>query len=121
MFRIVIYVDDTKVGKALWALTAVPVLRVETPQPVANAIQKKGGQLAARTNGTSQAMFAEYVKGRKTVGPSDIREFCSHHGLSEKSYSNVLDTAIKNGVLKRRTLPKSKQKGLSKYFYEVVS
>jgi hypothetical protein len=108
MFRIEIFVDDRKLSYVLWALSG-HVLEMKPPQPVANA-QVKNGKVRAKAQ-DRVGMLMQYLRENKITemkGPSTIREFCVTHGLSEKSYSNVLHGALKAKVLTRRKAGKGK-------------
>jgi hypothetical protein len=118
MFRIEIFVDDRKLSYVLWALSG-HILEMKPPQPVANA-QVRNGKLRAKTSGNRVEMLMQHLRERKITemkGPSMIREFCVANGLSEKSYSNVLDNALKAKVLTRRKLGKGTS---SSFIYTVA-
>ncbi len=104
MFRIEIFVDDRKLSYVLWAL-AGHCIEIKPPQPVANA-QVKNGKVAARVpSGDRVEMLMQHLRENKIKemkGPSVIREFCVSTGLSNSSYSNVLDKALKAKLLRRK-------------------
>jgi hypothetical protein len=102
MFRIEIFVDDKKLSYVLRTLSG-HVLEMKPPQPVANA-QVENGRVRAKAQDRI-GMLMQHLRENKITemkGPSVIRDFCVAHGLSEKSYSNVLDNALKAKVLTRR-------------------
>jgi len=115
MFRIEIFVDDRKLSYVLWAL-AGHVLEIKPPQPVANA-QVRNGKVRAKVQGDRVEMLMQYLRENKIkrmVGPSTVKEFCTSTGLSDKSYSNVLDKARRAKLLLRH-----KGKG-AQYIYTVA-
>jgi len=116
MFRLEIFVDDRKLSYVLWALSG-HVLEVKAPQPVANA-QTKNGVVRARTSGNRTEMLKDYLREHKITAPTPgtIREFCASCGPSDKSYSNVLDNALKAKLLTRRRV----KKGNSGFTYKVA-
>jgi hypothetical protein len=102
MFRLEIFVDDKKLAYVLWALSG-HVLEMKPPQPVANA-QVRNGKVRAKAQDRI-GMLMQYLHENKITemkGPSVIRDFCVAHGLSSKSYSNVLERALEAKVLTRR-------------------
>lgn len=101
MFRVECIVDDRYLAKVLYALTGL-VSGSPNVQPMVNA-QVKNGKVTAVSSGNSLDMFAGYLKQQKlaTITPKELKAVMPHLGLSEKSYSNVLNKAIKAGVLKR--------------------
>ena len=116
MFRLEVFVDDRKLAYVLWALSG-HVLEVKPPQPVANA-QAKNGRVRAKTSGNRVEMLAQYLREHKITEPTPdtIKEFCISVGLSDKSYSNVLDSALKAKVLTRRRV----KKGNAGFAYKVT-
>lgn len=117
MFRIEIFVDDRKLSYVLWALSG-HVLEMRPPQPVANA-QVKNGKVRAKAQDRME-MLTQYLRENKITemkGPGVIRDFCVTHGLSDKSYSSVLNKALKVKLLTRRKRGKGTS---SSYVYSVV-
>jgi hypothetical protein len=118
MFRVEFFVDDKLLPKALWLLvgTAIGTPKAE---PVVNA-EVKGGKIRARTNGSTKAMFTEWLKGRTgELTPNDMRAFCTEIGIQAKSYSNLLRDALDAGLIKKKRIPGAKGTR-APYQYEVV-
>jgi hypothetical protein len=120
MFRLEIFVDDKKLSYVLWAISG-HVLEVKPPQPVVNA-QARNGKVVARTSGNKVEMLLQYLGDHKIseFGPEVVREFCTSLGMSEKSYSNILKTALDDKLLKRRPRRGGKAGQGKPYVYSVV-
>jgi hypothetical protein len=117
MFRIEIFVDDRKLSYVLLQLSG-HVIEMKAPQPVANA-QLRNGRVAAKTSGNRVEMLMKHLAEKKITemtGPDVVRDFCVGIGLSDKSYSNVLNNALKARLLKRR--PQKGKKG--NFIYSVA-
>jgi len=123
MFRLEIFVDDRKLAYVLWALSG-HVLEMRPPQPVANAQVKNGRVRAKVPSGDRVEMLMQHLRDKKITkmyGPSVVKEFCADIGLSEKSYSVVLRSALDARLLKRRKKLKSETQGAATDFvYEVA-
>jgi hypothetical protein len=102
MFRIECFCDDKKLARILWTLQTCGVYNL-TSMPVINA-QKRAGQVKAKVaSGNRLEMLRHWLTKRHMaeVRPQDIREFAEQHGLSVKSYSNILAAAKEAGLLER--------------------
>ena len=111
MFRIEIFVDDRKLAHVLRSL-AGHATSVSTPVPVVNA-SAKNGKIEARSGGRMIDLFAEHLKTVSgDLSAADIKSFCVENGLSSKSYSNVLNNAVRAKLMKRVRVP-----GKKKYAY----
>jgi hypothetical protein len=131
MFRIECFCDDKNLAKTLWALQTMGVYNL-TSVPVVNA-KKQGDKVKANVStGNRLDMLRRFIKkwNYTEMVPNDIRNFAEKHGLSVKSYSNILVAAQEAGILKRigsefrykvtdqaplaRSKPKSKPKKVRK-------
>jgi hypothetical protein len=99
MFRVVLYVEDKKLGDVLRNLTGT---RMEPPQFMVNAEVQKG-KITAKSNGKLVTMFIDYLIKSKvqTIKPKQVREWLTTQGMSALSASYVQKQAMAAGVLKR--------------------
>jgi len=122
MFRLEIFVDDKKLSYVLWALSG-HVLEMKPPQPVANAQVRNGKVHAKVPSGNRVEMLMQHLRDKKITrmyGPGEVQKFCSNVGLSEKSYSVILRSALDTRLLKRRRKLKSESGGSkADWVYEV--
>jgi len=101
MFRLEIFVEDTKLGKVKRALAGLA--HIVKDQPVVNARKAPNGELKEETNGNLLGMFAAYLKKQHItkISPLDVRHFLTSVGRSAKSYSYLLNQAKKAKMVRR--------------------
>jgi len=116
MFRVVIMCDDRKLPDVLHALIG-KVHGSPEVMPVINATVSRNGQVKAASSGDRMEMLASYIKQHKlqTMTANEMRAFCMHIGLSERSYGFVLTQAQEAGLLR-----KGGGKNSSRPVYKVV-
>lgn len=93
--------DDKNMARVLHALTGI--VHDLKFAPVANAKIGRNGQVTARTSGDTASLFVEWNSKRKLqhVSATDIKQFSREIGRSEKSYSAVITSLRKAGLLKK--------------------
>jgi hypothetical protein len=98
MFRIECFVDDSKLVMVLHALAGK--VKAMDVQPVVNAVAahakgKANGELKAMTEGSSIALFADYLKANPEQVTTDyVKSFLESIGRSPSSYQFVLRSAL---------------------------
>jgi hypothetical protein len=114
MFRITCFVDDTKVGAALRALTGVAKEQPKV-EAVVNATVK-GGKVVAKTAAGSQLELLKQKLDKMPAGASvaraDVMEFLTKIGGNPSSSGGLLAQALKLGWLKRNGKPGRGHKNL---------
>ena len=103
MFRIVCFVEDKNLGKALTALTGL-VLNMEAPQLVVNAVVKKGKieQAAEPTTQWEEVIntLSKSFGSKGKVLAADIYVAMADNGITRGNYSYIIKQLKKAGYLK---------------------
>jgi len=103
MFRIAFFVDEKRLGRALFALVGLAHGSPEVV-PVVNVEKKKGNGLTPKiASGSSVERFGEALKPHrgKTVKMGDFAPLMKGLGLSEASRGYLVSQAVKAHLLKR--------------------
>lgn len=107
MFRVVAYVEDKFVGECLNRLAGLAT-QVETPQPVTNVVNTRGGLKAKTAGGTLCERYIDELRKTKLTETSNavIRQWLVSQHAKPTSAPYIMKCLLNAGVVKKH--PKKK-------------
>lgn len=103
MFRIAnVYVQDKDLASVLHAL-AGKVIKMDVPQPVANATVSRSGEIVAESSGSLRDMFVQHLSTSREqeIKMRDVKAWLESKGKPVLSANYLIGAAQQMGVLKR--------------------
>ncbi len=99
LFKIDFFVDDKYLAEVLRVLAGRT--RNLSVVPVANAVPLRNGAIKQEA-GHTLGLFLKQLKEQEVINAKTAKDASQKAGLSPASYSHLLASAVKQGLIKRR-------------------